>query len=196
MVSFELQVSVYIIGFVFWEFTNAKNYVWVTSYFDKSSNKNQSTIAASIPQWAFRLIWTIIKVCIAVAWILHVIDGHKGDLVTIDVHIVNAAFAMLLVTEFLRKLWSFIASDLNYTGWALMNAIVLLASAVATLVLLILCHNGDNSTSSSIGIAFYAIYCAWVVFAVIMNAWYVWKGVSMVRITDRNPYESLYNKEQ
>ena len=98
---------------------------------------------------------------------------------------------MLLVTEAFRKSWSWVAADWNHRRLALLNAIVLLGSAIATMVLLGLSSNAFNRSTSIVGLIFYGLYTMWLLVALYYTSMYVWLGQDMVRPTMQNPYIKL-----
>jgi len=153
--------------------------------------RDDVSFAGRISNKAFFPIWLVLKSMICVTWILYVTDDYRGRLSSIDSGLITATFVMLLVTEAFRKSWSWVAADWNHRRLALLNAIVLLGSAIATMVLLGLSSNAFNRSTSIVGLIFYGLYTMWLLVALYYTSMYVWLGQDMVRPTMQNPYIKL-----
>lgn len=178
MVSVELQFAFYIVGFVWWEWTNAGFYVW----------RSDVRVPGRLPNNWFGPIWFLLKAFVSASWILYVVDDFRGKLATVDSGVVTAAWVLLVVHELFRKLWTLVAADLNKRGGALFVALVLVLSGAGVLTLFAISLNGANQATGITGLVLYAVYEAWLVVAFYYNAYYVYLGQDMVRITRFNWY--------
>ena len=133
----------------------------------KESYRHYDTVAPRVasapPKWLFAPAWMVLYALVATAEILHVLTVDAAGVDAVFV----ATWSLFVINVLLNHFWSRAFFDMRRPGLALADAGLLLLSAAAVAGLY-------GFARLWISMAFFIVYSAWLVYAVVINTNWVW----------------------
>lgn len=113
------------------------------------------------PGWIFGVVWTLLYGLLSAAAVIYFYNDEDGEY---NVPI----FVLWVVNMMLNKVWSLVFFDMGRVAWALVIALLMLATSIAILVLV-----GISAQWLAFGL--YFPYPVWILVAIYLNVkWFLY----------------------
>ena len=165
--------------FIQWQTSNADSTRVRIAYEKGKRELAKKGMGCQPPGWLFGIAWFFIYLMLTAVAFVYFENSPEASTYRIPI------FVLFVVNIVLNKAWSNLYWDWQRVGSALIVMCLLIDTAIATLVLLIL----DNSFSLwGLCVGLYVPYVAWLLFAGFLN-WRWWRAGLRTMATPLRPVE-------